>query len=470
MSAEDKHGSRQFNPKLANYDYNWNSLAAPTISVSHSTKIERGHQAYGRAIEYGIDSNSRPFPAGRSKSADEESLDYPDRAIAWSPEDVVSALEFLSVFADSEVDCKITNNQFADDQPNGEDTLLRRLFDESWIPLLAHKVATSDLNTAKVTKFTQDILEIFPDLSDRLNAVEVHLRFAPIFSSVKTVARERNTAFKEKDSLTRTLETKERKLEEKVADLIRSWGSKGAREEKLSKEVDRLELALDKAKQDLKNAAYKAKNDLIEWKNKIGKRNRKIHDLNAQVAGRKRRQSHQAKGTSGAFQGRIYFPEGERDELQLKLSRISQGPDCTTSVVPDHSEKSVIAERELQKPETANDETFESHLQQEAEYKKTIATLEGQLTEMEEVQNTTLNELENLRLSTSLVEENTSCKIHDLEAQLAEERAKSGHLEQRLTPFLLAAVAAHFETTYSIEQHRTIQNRHLERTSCIFNT
>lgn len=54
-----------------------------------------------------------------------------------------------------------------------------------------------------------------------------------------------------------------------------------AREEKLSEKVYRLELALDNSKKDLKSAADKAKNDLAEWKNKVEKRNSKIHDLNA---------------------------------------------------------------------------------------------------------------------------------------------------------------------------------------------
>lgn len=99
-----------------------------------------------------------------------------------------------------------------------------------------------------------------------------------------------------------------------------------------------------------------------------------------------------------------------------------------------------------EKPGVANGETptlklSESHCQQETQYEKTVTALEVQLTEMEDVKSTTLNELENVRSSSAFVEENTSGKIHDLEAQLAEDRTRSKRLEQRLTPFLLVAVA-----------------------------
>lgn len=114
----------------------------------------------------------------------------------------------------------------------------------------------------------------------------------------------------------------------------------------------------------------------------------------------------------------------KRDELQLKLSRTSHESDSTAP-----PEKPEVTDRKTTALGTAFIETAGSHCQKDTECKKTITAHEGRLTEMEDVQSSTLNEVENVRLSPALIEKNTSNKIHGLEAQLAEERVRSGRLE-----------------------------------------
>lgn len=105
----------------------------------------------------------------------------------------------------------------------------------------------------------------------------------------------------------------------------------------------------------------------------------------------------------------------------------------------DDSQKMVVEPPNPDAATGTNEKATGADLQQAAN--KKISHLEGRLSEMEEVQNTTLNELEKEQFSASLAKDSASGRIRDLEIRLLEEQVKSRRLEQKLTPFLLAAVA-----------------------------
>jgi predicted ribonuclease toxin of YeeF-YezG toxin-antitoxin module len=121
--------------------------------------------------------------------------------------------------------------------------------------------------------------------------------------------------------------------------------------------------------------------------------------------------------------------------------------------------------RNLNSAKATGEETIRELLQQQADQKKENSNLRASLATMEEIQNTTMDQLEKERekgstnvnrdktatISTSekkrtkrskSVNVDQKATILELEKELAAERVKSKRLEERLGPLLAAAVAA----------------------------
>jgi hypothetical protein len=301
---------------------------------------------------------------------------------------------------------------------------------------------------------------------------------------------------------------KDKKLREAETDLIKARELKGAREGKLSQENRKLDSELSNARHELEKARKEPDYVREQFSNKMQKLHDKIRALQNDVEQQSKaknileldneamtkdleskctkieRQKEQLK----KFREEFIKVKDERDQLRSKQPfnepdahahvknlennireleediRSLNNAKATSDETIRELEKDL---RNLNNAKATGEETIRELLQQEAEQKKENSNLRASLTTMEEIQNTTMDQLEEERqkgstnvnrdenaiiskLEKELADERAKLKLAEgrdiefatLQQGLAAERAKSKRLEERLGPFLAAAVAA----------------------------
>jgi hypothetical protein len=389
----------------------------------------------------------------------------------------------------------------------------------SWAPKMKKdsKVG-NNLPSCSHGKAMKEIIEVlyslvtyFPDIRDD-HGIIMQQDVVKVLLIIATGIKAMHCA-KDKDTrdilhLHKTVALKDKKLREAETDLIKARELKGAREEKFGQENGKLESELKNARHELEKARKEPDYVREQFSNKMQNLHDKIRALKNDVEQQskaknileldneamtkdlesKRTKIERQKEQLKKFREEFIKVREERD--QLRSRQPFNEPDAHAHVKKLESNIRELEEdnrslnnakatsdetireleedlRNLNSAKATGEETIRELLQQQAEQKKEISNLEASLVTMEEIQTTTMDQLEKERekgsisvnidkkatildLEKELADERSKLKLAEgrdvefavLQQELAVERAKSKRLEERLGPLLAAAVAA----------------------------